>query len=208
MEDCMKKKLTLFLAFSLIVCCFALTPASKADAAQKKPKLNVKKLEMTLGESFHLRIYNMKKNQKATYVSSNPSLVSVKPVNAKTRKAVIKADAIGSSVIKVMIPRKKAKPFILKCRVTVSPGPVSIKFIKRKIAIKCGQSSNADMIIKPSASTERPVFESSNPSVVRVNPFGVITGISPGTATITATLLSSNLTATCTVIVKPSFSID
>lgn len=201
----MNKKIAWFLALLLIVCSLPLISSSTASAAQKKPKLNVKKLDMTLGNSFQLRIYNMKKKHKASYTSSNPSLVSVETISSNTKTAALKALGIGSSNITVTIQRQNQKALVLKCRVRVSPGAVSIKFIKRKVNIKTEQSFKADTIIKPSTSTEYPIFESSNPAVATVNPFGVITGVSPGTATITATLLSSNLSATCTVNVRPSY---
>lgn len=40
----------------------------------EKPKLNMKKLNMTVGSTFSLRVYNAKKKQKITFTSSKPSV--------------------------------------------------------------------------------------------------------------------------------------
>lgn len=200
----MKKKLFLFLAAVLFLCAIPAIPASTSNAAAAaNPKLNMKKLDMTLGNTFSLRIYNMKKNETAAYVSSNTSLVSVESISSNTKRAVIRAKGIGTAKITATILRAKKKIATLKCQVTVTPAAVSIKFAKSKVNIAIGQSFQAETIIKPATSTELPIFESSNPSVARVNPMGIITGESPGTATIKATLLYSNLTATCKVTVLP-----
>lgn len=200
----MKKKIFLFLAVVLFLCTTSIIPAYTSDAAAK-PKLNIKKLDMTLGNTFSIRVYNMKKKDTAVYTSSNPSLVSIESVFSNTRRAVIRARGIGTTKITASIQRPKKKTILLKCRITVTPEAVSIKFAKKKVNITMGQSFKAETIIKPASSTELPIFESSNPSVACVNPMGMITGESPGTATITATLLSSNRTATCKVTVIPLY---
>lgn len=199
-----KRKLLVFLAAIFFLCTIPVVPASTSDAAAK-PKLNIKKMNMTLGTTFSIRIYNMKKKDTAVFTSSNPSFVSIERVASNTKRAVVRARGIGTAKITATIQREKKKSVILKCRITVTPEAVSIKFAKKKVQINVGQSFNAETIIKPSTSTELPIFESSNPSVACVNPMGMIIGESPGTATITATILSSNRSATCTVTVMPMF---
>lgn len=202
----MKRKLLVFLAAVFFLCAIPVIPASTSNAAAAKPKLNMAKLDMTLGNTFSLRVYNMKKNDTAVYSSSNTALVSIEKVLSNTKRAVIRAQEIGTAKITVTIWRAKKKFITLKCRITVTPEAVSIKFSKKNININIGQSYKAETIIKPVSSTELPIFESSNPSVASVNPTGMITGESPGTATITATLPSSNLTATCNVTVLPLYT--
>ena len=199
----MKRKFVLFLSAVFVLCTLSLANADTSLAAAKKPKLNMKQLNLSLGGSFTLRVYNMNKKDKAAFASSDPSVVSVEASGSNTKRAVIRAKGIGSAKITVTIQRPKKKTVTRKCRVTVSPEAVSIKFAKRKLKIYIGQRIKADTIIKPSTSTELPVFESSNPSIVRVNPLGQVIGVSPGTTTITATTLSSNRSASCTVTVLP-----
>ncbi len=198
----MKRKISLLLALALALCCFAATPASTVLAAGKKPKLNVTKLNMTLDNTYHLRIYNMKKNFKATFTTTDPSVIALKSVAANKKKVLLAAVGVGSAKIRVKIVRPNKPNLTLKCAVKVSPKAVSIKFARKKVNIFVGESYNNEIILKPSNSTEQPLFHSSDPLVAQVSPVGVTTGISPGTATITATLLSSNLTAVYTVVVR------
>ena len=71
--------------------------------------------------------------------------------------------------------------------------------MKNQVSVPLSQRTRLETIIKPNTSAERPVFE----SIAIVNSRGVVMGVSPGTVTITATLLSRNLTASCVVTVLP-----
>lgn len=200
----MKKKFTSLLVFVLLIS--MVLPAGTSSAAGKKPKLNMKKLNMTVGSTFSLRVYNAKRKHKITFTSSKPSIATVKTETQNARYASVSALAIGSSVITVTI--KKGKKVVrnlrnLKCRVRVSPNAVSIKFMKNQVSVPLSQRTRLETIIKPNTSAERPVFESSDESIAIVNSRGVVMGVSPGTVTITATLLSRNLTASCVITVLP-----
>ena len=157
----MKKKFTSLLVFVLLIS--MVLPAGTSFAAGKKPKLNMKKLNMTVGSTFSLRVYNAKKRHKITFTSSKPSIATVKTETQNARYASVSALAVGSSVITV----------------TVKKGKKVVRNLKR------------------------PVFESSDESIAIVNSRGVVMGVSPGTVTITAALLSRNLTASCVVTVLP-----
>ena len=195
----MKKKFTSLLVFVLLIS--MVLPAGTSFAAGKKPKLNMKKLNMTVGSTFSLRVYNAKKRHKIT--SSKPSIATVKTETQNARYASVSALAVGSSVITVTVKKGKKVVRNLKCRVRVSPNAVSIKFMKNQVSVPLSQRTRLETIIKPNTSAERPVFESSDESIAIVNSRGVVMGVSPGTVTITATLLSRNLTASCVVTVLP-----
>lgn len=198
----MKKKFTSLLVFVLIFS--MILPAGTSFAATKKTKLNIKKLNMTVGSTFSLRVYNAKKKQKITFTSSKPSIATVKTDFPNARYANVSALAVGSSVITVTVKKRKKVVRTLKCRVRVSPNAVSIKFMRNEVSVPVSRKMRLETIIKPNTSAEKPVFESSDVSVATVNSRGVVTGISPGTVTITATLLSRNLTASCVVTVLPN----
>ena len=198
----MKKKFTSLLVFVLIFS--MILPAGTSFAAAKKTKLNMKKLNMTVGSTFSLRVYNAKKKQKITFTSSKPSIATVKTDSPNARYASVSALAVGSSVITVTVKKGKKVVRTLKCRVRVSPNAVSIKFMRNEVSVPVSRKMRLETIIKPNTSAEKPVFESSDVSVATVNSRGVVTGISPGTVTITATLLSRNLTASCVVTVLPN----
>ena len=197
----MKKKFTSLLVFVLLIS--MVLPAGTSFAAGKRPKLNMKKLNMTVGSTFSLRVYNAKKKHKITFTSSKPSIATVKTETQNARYASVSALAIGSSVITVTVKKGKKVVRNLKCRVRVSPNAVSIKFMKNEVSVPLSQRTRLETIIKPNTSAERPVFESTDESIAIVNSRGVVMGVSPGTVTITATLLSRNLTASCVVTVLP-----
>ncbi len=198
----MKQKVFLLLALALILSsALALVPTTSMAAA-KKPKLNMKKLEMTVGDTFQLRIYNLKKKQKVTFVSSNPNIVSVDPATLTKKRAKVKANAIGSATVNATVKKGKRTIRHLKCRIKVSPNAMSIKFTKKLVTLTVGEQFQLDPIIKPGTSTEQPVFESDDLEVATVNSRGVITAISPGIVTIRATLLSTDQTAHCRIVVE------
>ena len=199
----MKKVGVLFLSLALLLSACLFVEGPSAQAAIKKPRLNVKKLNMTVGSNYQLRVYNLKKKQKATYTSSNPTVISFEKEGASTKYTTINALSVGSSVITATVKKGSKTIRVMKCRVKACPSAVGIKFMRRQTTINIGEKQRLETIVKPNTSLEQPVYESSNPDVVSVNSRGVITAISSGTATITATLLSCNATASCTVTVVP-----
>ncbi len=202
----MKKKIALLLVFAMA---FSLIYSDSSTlAARKKPKINVKKLNTTVGADFQLRIYNMKKKYTVTYISTNTDIVTVTPDENSKKRATLTAMSIGSAKIIATVKKNDRIIRTLKCKVKVTPSAVGIKFMKRKVKVSIGKKKRLDTIIKPGNSMERPVFESDDPNIASVNSNGVITGISPGTVTIRATLLSSDMTATCTITVQPEETKD
>lgn len=179
-----------------------------AVQAAPEPRLNIKKMDMTLGTTFQLQIYNVKKKHTVTFKSKDESIVCIVPNTENDRCATLQAQAIGKTTIKAIIRFPKKKKTVLRCKVTVTPQAVSIKFVKKKLFIPVGSKRRADISVKPSSSTERPIYESSDPSIVAVNPLGWVTAISPGVATIHATSLFTGQITSCTVIVQPVSSKD
>ena len=180
-----------------------LVSAPVGHAAQS-PKLNIKSLHLTKTTSFTLRVRNLSDDETASFKSTNTDYVTVSSVASNKKSCEIYGKAVGSAKIKVTIKKNKKVVTTLYCKVKVTPVPVSIKFTDSKITIAEGDQAWLDAIIKPNTANETPVYVSSDDDVVSVNVRGLITGISPGKATITATLLSTGLTAKCTVIVTAS----
>ncbi len=187
--------LVLLLAFSTL---FSSVPA-QAAAKNKKVKLNVKKLNMTVDGTFTLRVYNVKKKQKVTFTSSNEAVVSLTGNENSDRRVTLTAASIGSSTITATVKKGRKTVRQLKCRVKVSPSAVSIKFTRRKVRIALNEQYQLEPIIKPSTSTEQPIYESSNSAVATVSCLGVVTGVNYGSATISATLPSTGMKVTCTI---------
>lgn len=199
----MKRKMPLFLAFVLIFSfTIGLFDNTVTDAAAKKPKLNIKKLEITMNSTFTLRAYNLKKKQKVTYASSNPDIATVEGKGKAGKKAVVTAVSVGNCTINATVKKGKKVVRRLKCKINVSPSAISIKFMKKNVSLRANNKLRLKTIIKPNTSLEQPIFESDNVEVATINSRGVVTAIAPGTATITATLLSTGQTATCIVTVR------
>lgn len=204
----MRRRITLIWAITLMITSALLPLPSIAQAAPKKIKLNVKKLNLTVGSDYQLRVYNLKKKQTVTFTSSNPAVAALQENPQFKKKITVKAAAVGSSTITATVKRGNGTRKILKCKVKVSPNAVSIKFLKRQAKIYVGHRLHLDTIIKPNSSLEQPVFESDNPDVATVNCRGIVTAVAPGTVTITATLLSCNISTHCQIRVLPEKTDD
>lgn len=170
-------------------------------SAKEKLRLNVTKLNMTKDANYMLRVYNTKKKYKVAFSSSDESVVSFLSRSSKGRRAKLSAENIGNAVITVTVKKNRRVITRLKCHVTVSPQPVSIKFPKQEITMGKGESKTIRPIIKPNTSTEKPTYISSNTAVAMVNSKGKVTTLSAGTVQITA-VLSTGQSASYTIMIK------
>lgn len=91
------------------------------------------------------------------------------------------------------------------CTVEVKEDIVSVENIGFRLSsseISVGQSeTHAPWLYPENVTNTYVTFSSSNPAVVRVNAYGTITGVTPGTATITARSSDGGFTASYTVTV-------
>ncbi len=71
--------------------------------------------------------------------------------------------------------------------------------------LEVGRNMQLNAAVAPSNATNKQVsWTSSNSAIASVNANGVVTGLAPGTATVTATTADGNKTAVCTVTVVPA----
>lgn len=188
--------LSFFFIFSLAI----FVQSETASCAPKKTKLNVKKLKLSKGNSYTLRVYNLKKKQTIQFISDDTSIVTVAEHGRRAKKVTITAVGIGNSTIRANIYSRKGKLVrSLKTRVHVTPYAISIKFATKKVKLNVDDTLKLPVIIKPNTSEEIPIFETSDADIVTVNSRGIITGVAPGQATITATLLSSGQKVQCQI---------
>lgn len=198
-----KRFLAFFLILSVLFSIFSLGNfESNSMAASKRLRINVNNINMTVGQTFKLRVYNMKKNYTAKYKASNPDLVRIEKNGKKGKLAKITALAVGKVTIKVTIKKKNKKKKTIKCRIKIGPTAVSIKFMKRYYHVQLGEQLKLDLLLKPNTSIEQPVFESADKSILTISGQGVVTPVSPGVTTVTATLLSSGQKSVCTILVE------
>ena len=157
-------------------------------------KLNVKSLSLVKDDSYTLRVYNTADSTRVSFRSSDTDVVTILEGNGNT--ATVTGLKVGTATVTVTL-RDGRKTSTLDCEITVGPPMISYKFIQ---VLEVGRLRTLGAIVRPSNTTEVPVFTSSDRSVATVNSSGRVFTRSPGTTVITATL-SNGKTATCTIIV-------
>lgn len=201
----MKRRIFMsIMCFTFFFCLSLLLAPNTGVCASKKPKMNVKKLSLSKNTSYTLRVYNVKKNYTVSFASSDTSVVTVSKAT-KSKNTIVTAANIGTATVQANIYNRKGRLVrTLKTNVTVTPYAISIKFTHKKVKLNVGNTLKLSIITKPNTSQEIPLFSSSDSNVVTINSKGVITGIAPGDATITATLLSNGQKTSCRVYITPN----
>lgn len=203
----MMHKIKIIFSWLLIGVLFlgALEPGSDAFAAKKNKyiRMNVKSVTLSKNGMYKLRLYNTKKRQTIVFSSDNESIATVTSTT-QPKLAVVTAVNPGNTYVRATISNSRGRVVrTLKVNVKVTPYAVSVKFGKKKIYLNETKNTKLNTIIKPNISQEIPLYESSDTDVATVNSRGIVTAVAAGEAVITATLLSSGQSASCTVVVKP-----
>ncbi|MBO5174744.1 MAG: Ig-like domain-containing protein [Eubacterium sp.] len=203
----MMHKIKIIFSWLLIGILFlgALEPGSDAFAAKKNKyiRMNVKSITLSKNGMYKLRLYNTKKRQTIVFSSDNEAVATVVSTT-QPKLAVVTAVNPGNTYVRATISNSRGRVVrTLKVKVKVTPYAVSVKFGKKKIYLNETKNTKLNTIIKPNISQEIPLYESSDTDVATVNSRGIVTAVAAGEAVITATLLSSGQSASCTVVVKP-----
>ena len=203
----MMHKIKIIFSWLLIGVLFlgALEPGSDAFAAKKNKyiRMNVKSVTLSKNGMYKLRLYNTKKRQTIVFSSDNESIATVTSTT-QPKLAVVTAVNPGNTYVRATISNSRGRVVrTLKVKVKVTPYAVSVKFGKKKIYLNETKNTKLNTIIKPNISQEIPLYESSDTDVATVNSRGIVTAVAAGEAVITATLLSSGQSASCTGVVKP-----
>ena len=203
----MMHKIKIIFSWLLIGVLFlgALDRGSDAFAAKKNKyiRMNVKSVTLSKNGMYKLRLYNTKKRQTIVFSSDNESIATVTSTT-QPKLAVVTAVNPGNTYVRATISNSRGRVVrTLKVKVKVTPYAVSVKFGKKKIYLNETKNTKLNTIIKPNISQEIPLYESSDTDVATVNSRGIVTAVAAGEAVITATLLSSGQSASCTVVVKP-----
>lgn len=87
------------------------------------------------------------------------------------------------------------------------PGNVPVAGVtldRASAQMEVGQHVQLNAIVEPSnASNKQVIWSNSDPSVASVNQNGIVTGLAPGTTTVTVTTVDGQKTADCTITVLP-----
>ena len=195
----------------LFVILFALSAASCAKISYNPTEvsgisLNRSEITMEVSNTFQLEAYNepskvSNKNVSWT-VSSGSTIVSV------SSTGLIRALKTGSAKVTAT---EKEKGYTATCNITVSKKiiPVtSISLSESATTIKQGRATILTATVSPfNASNKTVNWTSSNTNVATVSN-GTITGVSAGSATITATTADGGYTSSCVVTVEEKGTAD
>ena len=134
-------------------------------------------------------------NQPVTYTSSNNAVVQV------NGSGVVTALAQGSAIITAATA---GATNIATCTITVtSSSSTNISLDKSSDLIYVGGTDTITATLNSSnLSNSSVTWSSSNPSIVSVSSSGVLTGVSQGTATVTAKTSDGTSSASCIVTVS------
>lgn len=129
--------------------------------------------------------------------SSKPAVATV------GNNGLVTAVSLGTTTITATAGGKSAT-----CTVTVEPIPVgSITLDKTQLSLKHGESETLTATVQPDDATDKSVaWSSDEPDIATVDQNGMVTALSPGLATITAT--AGEKSATCAVTVEPGVLIN
>ena len=136
-------------------------------------------------------------NQNVTWTSNRTSVATV------SSTGLVTAVATGNATITVKTAdgNKTAT-----CAVTVQSGSIAVTGVSvspSTLTLEPGNYDTLTATVSPNNATNKTVtWSSGNTSVATVNSSGVVTGVSNGTAVITATTQDGGYTAICTVTVS------
>ena len=133
--------------------------------------------------------------KSVTYISSNPSVASV------NENGVVSGLSEGQATITVSAKRDNVSASMV---VNVKNNPaVSVQLNDTSVTLSRNDTYTLVATVNPSNASNKTVsYTSSNSSIATVNQNGMITGINPGTVTITVTPNGGGSPSTCLVTVK------
>lgn len=165
--------------------------------------LNVSKTDLLVNETFSLEVYGVT-DEEISFRSEDSSIASVGSVS--DNRCTVSGNGVGTTTITVKVRQKSAFFFMrstttLRCKINVTPAAASVRFKKSTYRMNIGKKKKLKINLRPTITTEKPVFASSNQNVATVSKTGKVKALSAGTTSITATI-SNGMVAKCQVIVK------
>lgn len=148
--------------------------------------IDEKDFEILVGDTYTLKLIN-NTGGSVSWESSNTSVATVDNYGIVT--------GLGKGTAKISVKSADGK-YSDEVNVTVKQ---SLTIQDKDIELMAGGSYTLTVVNKTGGALS---WKSSNTSVASVNSSGVVTGISKGNATITATSADGSLSATCSVTVK------
>ena len=143
-------------------------------------------------------------NHAVTWTSDNSNIASV---NAQT--GAVTAVSIGQTYIRVTTADGARTN---RATVTVTPAPIPVTSVSiagcTATPLAIGATHQLTATVLPANATNRIVtWTSSNNNIATVNNYGLVTALTAGTATITATTADGGKTATCMVTIPAPIAV-
>jgi len=182
----------LLLMLVLAITCFV-TPVG-AKAAEDDIRLNVSEAAIAKDNTFRLRVYNVPRNARIVYRSSDNSVAYV------DNRGYITGISNGDCVVTATVVTGGSATDTLKCNVTVGPAAVSVKLTKTELVLLAGMKKTLKAIVSPLNTVEKPLFYSSDKKIASVTSIGRVRAKSIGEAVIYAFLVNGEA-AECKVYV-------
>lgn len=181
-------------ALAVLMCSLLAVPALAADT---KVKISNSSMVMQVGETRHLKVRFTPADaaETVTWSTSDAEVATV------SNDGVVTAEGSGTASIYA-----ETDIATVRCTVTVRKRgeEVKVRSVEMYISsmtVRVDQTRMLAVMIEPNDATDKDVtWSSSNTNVATVDGDGVVTGIAPGTATITAETYNG-YTATCAITV-------
>lgn len=195
-----------FLAILLVVSLLFTGQAASASDREDGDgySLNTYNCRLLIGDSAKLEVDRVT-DEEVTYKSSREEVAQLS--DEKKDGCQISGKGVGVSYITVKIRKTNMLIFkttvaTLKCKVNVAPQAVSVHFEKNQYRLRAGKTKKLKLTLKPSITTEKATFTSSDENVAVVSKNGKVTAKEEGIAWVTASIRNGEK-AVCKIVVKP-----
>lgn len=221
----MKRRIGAFaLALALLVTLFPAAFAAEEDGEQTPPaetpnytiSISSGTLNLVEGESAELWVTITRDGQELTelpegmtiaWESDDNTRVTVSPSNGSmttTVSAITSAETTEKDVtVTARVTPQDGNQMTANCVVTVRPAQqAAVSVQPATLELAPGGTSILTATVTPSTADQAVTWTSSDNSVATVDENGIVTAVSAGEATITATSVANGRTATCAVTVQ------
>lgn len=183
--------LLVVLFFSLCAPMFQAAPLLYAKK-NNEPNIvfNTKRVSIVKNQTYTFRIKGTRATDEVSFSSDDESIAVI--VRNYTKSCKVKGIAIGKTKITANVFRNGKLLKTVKSTITVTPPAVSVRFRSDKITVAVDEDIDLmDFLnLKPKNTAEIPGFSLGDESLAFVSTEGELTGLTKGTTTITATIMS------------------
>lgn len=163
--------------------------------------LNKTSLTLGIGETYDLnsKLPSGTAAYSIVYSSSNDNIV-----NVKSAGGFVTAKNTGTAIVTATAYNGKT----VTCKITVKNAPTAVSLNKKSLSLPTGGSFDLNSSLKAGTASHTIKYTSSNTNVATVKSAGgLVTPVSEGTTTITATTYNGK-TAKCTITVTKGYTQD